>query len=311
MEPVRHRDRGRVGERAGWHGHAHVVDLSLVLHVRGAEGREVAAAVRDGTRTAELFDGVTLEPREDLAHRISLERTDHRRGDLVHDEHLRRRDRERGELRRIGRHDHGLDADITGVGADVKRTGAADRKESEISRVQPSADGHAADEIGHAGIEDVDDPDRRLFQAEGQRLGDALADGLLREAPVELPRSTEEVIRVDAAEDDVRVRHGRIGAATRVRRGPGLGARALWTDFQEAGAVDPRDAAAAAADGDDIDHREAEVVLVEQRLARVLRLPIDDEPDVEARPADIGREHVRVTEHLPEVSRADHPARRT
>src|SRR5881628_2432033 len=40
-------------------------------------------------------------------------------------------------------------------------------------------------------------------------------------------------------------------------------------------------------------------------------LPIDNEPDVEARPADVGREHVRVTEHLPEVSRADHAARRT
>ena len=53
------------------------------------------------------------------------------------------------------------------------------------------------------------------------------------------------------------------------------------------------------------------MVLVEQRLARVLRLPIDNEPDVEARPADVGREHVRVTEHLPEVSRADHSARRT
>src|SRR5439155_24629914 len=75
VEPVRHRDRGRVGERAGWHGHAHVVDLSLVLHVRGAEGREVAAAVRDGTRAAELFDRVTLEPREDLAPRRGPEGT--------------------------------------------------------------------------------------------------------------------------------------------------------------------------------------------------------------------------------------------
>src|SRR5439155_7307018 len=144
----------------------------------------------------------------------------------------------------------------------VERAGAADREEREISRVQPSADGHAADEVGHAGIEDVDDPDRRLFQTEGQRLGDPLSDGLLREAPVELPRTAEEIVRVDAAEDDVRVRHGRVGAPTPVRRGPGLGARALWTDLQEASAVDPRDAAAAAADGDDIDHREAEVVLV-------------------------------------------------
>src|SRR5207247_3045816 len=158
------------------------------------------------------------------------------------------------------------------------RAGTTDREEREISRVQPSAYGHAADEIGHAGIEDVDDPDRRLFQAEGERLGDPLADGLLREAPVEPPRSTEEVIRVDAAEDDVRVRHGRIGAATRVRRGPGLGARALWTDFQEAGAVDPRDAAAPASEGDDLDHREAEVVLAEPPLARVPRLPRDDHP---------------------------------
>ena len=142
------------------------MDLSLVFHVRGAEGRKIAAAVRDRSGSAELVDGVTLEPREDLTDRVGVERTDHRRRDLVHDEHLRGRDRERRELRRVGGDDHRFHSNVACVRADVKRTGTPDREEREVPRIEPTADGHAAHEIGHARVEDVDDPDRRLFDAE-------------------------------------------------------------------------------------------------------------------------------------------------
>ena len=60
------------------------------------------------------------------------------------------------------------------------------------------------------------------------------------------------------AEDQVRVGHRGLLAATAVAGRAGVGARALRADAQRAAAVDPRDRAAARADRVDVDHRQAD-----------------------------------------------------
>ena len=67
--------------------------------------------------------------------------------------------------------------------------------------------------------------------------------------------AAEEVVGVDAAEHDVRVGDGRLGAALAVADGRGVGARALRADAQRAARVEPGDRAAAGADREDLDHR--------------------------------------------------------
>ena len=72
---------------------------------------------------------------------------------------------------------------------------------------------------------------------------------------VELHLAAEKVIRAEAAEHDVGVGDGRLGAAAAVADRAGIGAGALRADLQGADFVDPGDAAAAGADFDDVDHR--------------------------------------------------------
>src|SRR5258706_7803982 len=117
----------------------------------------------------------------------------------------------------------------------MERARAADGEEREVTGVEASADRDAADEVGHARVEDVDDPYRGLLDREAERLGDLLADGLRGERLVELPRAAEEVAGGDAAEHDVRVGHRRLRATASVTRRPRFGARALRTDLEESG----------------------------------------------------------------------------
>ena len=67
--------------------------------------------------------------------------------------------------------------------------------------------------------------------------------------------AAEEVVRIQPAEHEVGVRHCRRASAPAVAGGAGLGARALGPHLEGAARVDPRDAAAACADGGDVDHR--------------------------------------------------------
>src|SRR6185437_1164051 len=72
--------------------------------------------------------------------------------------------------------------------------------------------------------------------------------------------------------------------------GPGAGA--LGADVEAVGAVDPGDAAAAGADGLDVEHGQGQLVALEDRRVPAQRLPVVDDADVEGGATHVGQQEV-------------------
>ena len=97
-------------------------------------------------------------------------------------------------------------------------------------------------------------------------------------------------LAAEAAQDQVGVGVRRLLPAAAVARGPGIGARGLRAVAQRPGSVDPRERAAAGADGEDLDAREADrVAVLDGPLVRGAHLALVDERDVRARAAHVER----------------------
>ena len=101
----------------------------------------------------------------------------------------------------------------------------------------------------------------RTMASAGLRHGAAEApgdggDGPVRGVGVQGHAAAEEVVGVEAAEDQVGVGDGGLGAALAVAGGAGRSAGTLRADAQHAALVDPGERAAAGADGADVDHRD-------------------------------------------------------
>src|SRR5579883_1683613 len=99
--------------------------------------------------------------------------------------------------------------------------------------------------------------------------------------------AAREVVGIDIAEHDRGVGHRRLLAAAVVAGRAGLGAGGLRPDPQPARAVDPGDAAAAGADGVDVDHRHPHDIGVDLALRADQRLAFAHQGDVAARAADV------------------------
>ena len=97
-------------------------------------------------------------------------------------------------------------ADVNAVGPDVQRAGAAEREDRELARVVSTADGLAANEVGHPRVEDLDDAHRRVLDREPQRLA--------RRSRIARSASSGSSGRVTAEEG----RWDRFGRARRSRR---------------------------------------------------------------------------------------------
>ena len=113
---------------------------------------------------------------------------------------------------------------------------------------------------------------------------------------LEADRAAVDPLRVQIAEDQVGVAHGRLGAAEPVARGSGDGAGAARPDLQGAGRVDPGDRAAAGADRLDGHRGQPDRIVAELPLARRLRYAVGDEADVRGGAAHVKGERPRQLE---------------
>ena len=157
---------------------------------------------------------------------------------------------------RVGRDDNGRDVELAGQVGGVNRARAAEGDEAEIARVVAAADRDQADGIGHVRVGDLDDGVGGAHGVVAERRGDLLRDGSFGGVAVERHGAAEEPGRAEPAEDEVGVGVGRLFAAALVGRRTRVGAHALRPVAQAAARVDPGDAAAAGADGDDLDRGE-------------------------------------------------------
>jgi hypothetical protein len=188
--------------------------------------------------------------------------------------------------------------------------GAAVAEHGEPARVEPALDRDAADQVGHLRVDDLDHRRGRLLRRQPERLRDR-RERLERGVGVEPDPSAEEVVRVQPAQHEIRVGDRRFVAARPVARRSGHCAGAARTDLEHAGlGLDPGDAAAAGADRGDVDHGQGDGVLREDGRVGVRRLAVDDEADVEARTAHVGRDHAVELEPLRQCAGSEHAAGR-
>ena len=122
--------------------------------------------------------------------------------------------------------------------------------------------------------------------------------------------AAEEIVGVEVAEQQVGVGDRRRRASCAVAGRPGLGARAVGADAQQAERIDPGDAAAAGADLDEVHRRRLEkqaAAFLEASHARHLelggarRLAAGDQRDLGGRAAHVEGENVGRAEPLGEM----------
>ena len=114
----------------------------------------------------------------------------------------------------------------------MHRSGAAERDEREVTRVDAALHGDDADRGGHVRVHDVVDGARRVGDVDAERVGDATRQIASRRGVGREHHATGEAAGIEVAEQEVGVGDGRIGAAApvarraRQRRPPTAGRRA-------------------------------------------------------------------------------------
>ena len=121
--------------------------------------------------------------------------------------------------------------------------------------------------------------------------------------------AAEIIVRIDAAEHDLGVGIGRLGAAGAVAGRPGHRPHALRADIENAALIDPADRAAAGADIDRVHRRQAAGHVPENLpLVRDRRLAAIDDRDVVGGAAGLERDHVFEARQRADIARKSHRA---
>ena len=191
----------------------------------------------------------------------------------------------RGQHSGSRRHDQGLDREAFGDRAAVERAGAPERHEREVAGVVAALHREHADRFRHRGVADGVDAERRLREAAPHRLGEG-ADRALRRIGSQA-NAAGEPRRIEVAQHEARIGHGRGDSTAPVAGRAGIGARALRPDLEDSGVVEPRDAPASGTDGVHVDHRHPERIAADAPLARDERRSAARERDIRARPSDV------------------------
>ena len=190
----------------------------------------------------------------------------------------------------------------------MHRPGAAERDEREVPRLDPLLDRDRADRLRHLGVDHVADPLGHDFRLEVQFVGESRY-GVVRGVDVERHPAARERVGLDAAEHEVGVGDGRLGAAAPVTGRTRIGAGALWADAKPA-RLGIGDRAASGADRVDVDDRHQQREPLERSLGGDVGLAVDDQRDVEAGAAHVDADQVLASEQARQRDTAERPADR-
>ena len=161
---------------------------------------------------------------------------------------------QRGGGPRRGRHHHLAHPELAGDPRGVKRPRAAHRHHRVPARIAALLDDVHAGGAGHVLAHEVVDAPGRLGDRESEVRGEPGHRGF-RGGGVEGHPATQEITRIEKAEEQVRVGHRGLDPALSVAGGAGLGTRALGTDLEQAQFVDPCDRSAPCPDLHHVDDR--------------------------------------------------------
>ena len=166
---------------------------------------------------------------------------------------------------------------------------AAEGHERVVARVEPALDADLSDRVRLVPRGDFENSLGGPQRIETDRVSDPREPAL---GGVAIERDlTAEEPRRNAAEGQVRVGRRRLVPAPAIAHRAGIGARAARPDLERAVPRDPRDAAAAAPDGDDVDHRHLDRESAHGALGGELGRAAFDQAHVGTGTADVRREH--------------------
>ena len=138
---------------------------------------------------------------------------------------------EGGEDPGCGRDEDRVHSQLLCEGTRMEWPGAAERDEREVARIEPLLDGDDAQRPHHLGVDDLDDCGR-IQLAERTR------------SRIRVEHEAARQRRGQAAEQEIRIGHGRLLSAEPVAGGAGSRSCALRADSQRAARVQPHDRAA-------------------------------------------------------------------
>ena len=140
---------------------------------------------------------------------------------------------------------------------------------------------HVADAGGHAGIDHLEGGHRRVLRGYSQGLRQMLPHRPLRRLPQQRHAAAEKVVGIEVSQQQVDVRAGGqrapVAVASRTWRGP----RAPGAYVEPSSRVDPGDAAAAGAEGADVDHGQRRGVTPDATLCDLPRFAVRRQGNVE------------------------------
>ena len=137
----------------------------------------------------------------------------------------------------IRRHDHFGEAEHGGDFDPVQRAGAPEGDKGKLTRVDPLLHRARADRVRHIAVDHCQHPFGGVELVHAKRVGERL-DCAVRGAFVELHTPAKEVVFVEAPEDEVRVSHGRLGAAAAVSGWARHGAGTPRSDAERTAVID-------------------------------------------------------------------------
>ena len=140
----------------------------------------------------------------------------------------------------------------------MQRGGTAKRDEGAAARVLAALDRMDAGGVRHVFVDDLADPEGGELDRQIERLGDLAPHRRLGRTRIERHAPARKPGRIDAAEHQIGVGDGRRRAAAPVAGGTRIGPGAVRPDGNPLQPVDPRDRAAAGADLDHLDDRDAQ-----------------------------------------------------
>ncbi len=169
---------------------------------------------------------------------------------------------------------------------------AAEREQREAPRIDAAPHRDEPHALGHVRVDDAMDAGARPRSDRCQAAPAIAIDGALGRRDVEPAVAAEEIVRVEIAEHEVGVGHGRLGAALAVAGRPRHRAGALRPDMQDAAGIDPRDRAAAGADAGDVEAVQGDAVAADLAVHDQRRRAVDHQADIGRGAAHVERDQV-------------------
>ena len=214
-------------------------------------------------------------------------------------------DADRGERAGQCGNEHARDLQGVREGAGVERASASEGNQREVAGIVAALDGDDANGLLHGGLNDAQDAGGELFDGGEGSL--PLLHVLQHAGAVEGDGASHEAVGVEAAEGEVGVGDGGLGAAAEAD-GAGIGAGGFGAYAEETAGVEASDGAAAGAGGVDVEHGHADGDAGDDGLVADVGAGGVDEEDIGGGAAHVEADDLIEAGEACELVRSDHSA---